>query len=156
MSASRLTAFVLLGAAVVACGGQTAGPGGGTGSVSGSVAGTSFQAASVVATIAPFSSETTCPPLGVDSGQSCVTTDRGQLVAVVLTNRADANCAFVRSQAASDGAMIFASSETTSSSYATGPALGATSGTITLTQAGPGEVAGSYTVTFGTIVSMGR
>ena len=180
-----VSSFVMLGAALAACGGQTSGlgGGGGTGSVSGTVGGTSFQVASAVAAITSETSESTCN-FGPDGGQSCVSTSSGQVVAVVLTNRADATCAFVQSQAASNGQTTFANFdalllavgtangdvapgtydiastsalgtttaamaqlETTSSSCA--PAtVPATGGTITLTQAGPGEVAGSYTVTF--------
>jgi hypothetical protein len=185
-----VSSFVLLGACLAACVGQTSGtgPGAGTGSVSGTVAGTTFQAASVVASVQSETANSTCS-FGPDGGQSCVTTSSGQVVVVALTNRADATCGYIQSQAASGtdttfanfdvlvlavgtpngdvtpgtynvGAMgsigptstqtAFAQLETTTATCVSGNAIPATGGTITLTQAGPGAVAGSYEVTFGT------
>jgi hypothetical protein len=187
------SSFVLLGICLAACGGQTSGLGSGSGagggSVSGTVAGTTFQVASAVAAIGATSSDTSCA-FGSDGGESCVSASNGQTVAVALTNRADATCAYIQSQAGSSTQTTFASLdvlmlavgsvggdvtpgtypvmsmsgpapspavsavgiamlETTTPSCASGLNVAATGGTITLTLAGPGEVAGSYDVTFG-------
>jgi hypothetical protein len=45
---------------------------------------------------------------GPDGGQSCGTTGYGQMVIVALTNRADATCGYVQSQAASSTDTILA------------------------------------------------
>ncbi len=175
---------VLLGACLLACGGQTTGPGGGTGSLSGTVSGTTFQVASQVGIISAASSSSTCGG-SPDGGVTCVNTNSGQLVGVVLTNRADATCAYIQSEAETNGNTSFANFdalllavvdangqvtpgtyaiqpvqsgatsgagaqfETSNDSCVSGVAATATSGTITLTAAGPDEIAGSYSVTFG-------
>lgn len=172
-----------MAACLAACGGQTSGPGAGSASLSGDVAGTTFTVASVVAGIGSSGSSSTCSS-GPDGGPSCVTTSSGQTVVVALTNRADATCEYIQSQATATTQTSLASFDvlllgvysqtvvtpgtyavsdvlaptpgtaarlqTSTASCGKGLNIPATSGTITLTQAGPGEVAGSYSVTFGT------
>jgi hypothetical protein len=127
-AAVRFAALAVAAAAgFVACGGTTTAAGGGTGTLTGSVAGTTFSVASQLAAIEPES--TTCSSTGsasggpVDAGETC--TSSGQVVIVLLTNRADATCAAAQSEEATGSDINFANFDDLEL------AVGAGSGTIT-------------------------
>ncbi len=97
---------------LVSCGGSATGSSSpDSGSVSGTVAGTAFTLASEVATFGPASANSTSCGVAyfsdggqVSSDAGCVptTTSRGQVVAILLTNRAALTCAALQSAGSRD------------------------------------------------------
>ncbi len=77
----------------------------GTASISGTVASTTFTVASTVAVLVP-SASTNCD-VEPDGGTQCVTVSSGQVLAVVLTNRAVASCSTVLGDIATRSAANF-------------------------------------------------
>jgi hypothetical protein len=88
--------FVLAVTALAACSSSSGGSG--NGSVNGTVDGISFSAASGLAEVGPESTSTDCTGSSDGGTSSCTTTSSGQVVAVILTNRAGISCETVTGQ----------------------------------------------------------
>jgi hypothetical protein len=84
----------ILGAALAACGGATT-AGASSASASGSVGGASFQVAGEVGIVAIANATSAC--VGTpDGGSVCTPVHKGQVVGLLLTNRAELTCTYLQ------------------------------------------------------------